>query len=68
MSVDQMFEKFSLEAIFKKEITKTTSTRDITHLLTALFHGSIVTGHINQISPLKMFFRKNLELTLKGLQ
>jgi AcrR family transcriptional regulator len=68
MSVDQMFEKFSLEAIFKKEITKTTSTRDITHLLTTLFHGSILTGHINQISPLKMFFRKNLELALKGLQ
>lgn len=67
-SVDQMFEKFTLEAIFKKEITKTTSTRDITSLLTAVFHGSVVTAHINQISPLKMFFRKNLELILKGLQ
>src|SRR5579859_2660297 len=58
-SVDQMFEKFSLEAIFKKEITKTSSTRDITQLMLAVFYGSVVTAHINQISTLKIFFRKN---------
>lgn len=67
-SVDQMFEKFTLEAIFKKEITKTTSTRDITNLLTTIFHGSVVTAHINQLSPLKNFFRRNVEMVLKGLQ
>ncbi len=67
-SVDQMFEKFSLEAIFKKEITKTTSTRDITQLFISIFYGSVVTAHINQITPLKFFFRKNLELALKGMQ
>lgn len=67
-SVDQMFEKFSLEAIFKKEITKNTSTRDISYLFISVFYGSVVTAHINQISPLKLFFRKNLELALKGLQ
>lgn len=67
-SVEQMFEKFALEAIFKKEITSTTSTRDICNLFTTLFHGSAVTGHINQLTPLKLFFRKNLELVLKGLQ
>lgn len=67
-SVDQMFEKFSLDAIFKKEITKTSSTRDITQLLLSIFYGSVVTAHINQLSPLKIFFRKNLELSLKGLQ
>jgi AcrR family transcriptional regulator len=67
-SVDQMFEKFSLEAIFKKEITKTSSTRDITQVLISVFYGSVLTAHINQISTLKIFFRKNLELTLKGLQ
>jgi AcrR family transcriptional regulator len=66
-SLDQMFEKFSLEAIFRKEITKTTSTRDITNSLMAIFYGSILTAHINQISPVKMFMRKNLELLLKGL-
>ena len=67
-SVEQMFEKFSLEAIFKKEVTSTSSTRDITNLLTTIFHGSAVTGHISQLSPVKLFFRKNLELVLKGLQ
>jgi len=67
-SVDQMLEKFSLEAIFKKEITKTSSTRDITQALISVFYGSVLTAHINQISTLKAFFRKNLELMLKGLQ
>ena len=67
-SVDQMIEKFALEAIFKKEITKTTSTRDITQLFTTLFYGSVLTAHINQLNPIKMFFRKNIEMAVKGLQ
>jgi len=66
-SVDQMFEKFALEAIFKKEITKTTNTRDVTQILTTLFYGSVITAHINQLSQLKYFFRRNLELLLKGM-
>src|SRR6267154_297933 len=67
-SVDQMLEKFSLEAIFRKEVTKTSSTRDITQVLISVFYGSVLTAHINQISMLKNFFRKNVELMLKGLQ
>jgi AcrR family transcriptional regulator len=67
-SIDQMFEKFSLEAIFKKEITKSTSTRDITNILMTLFLGAVITAHINQQSPFKMFFRRNLDLLIKGLQ
>lgn len=67
-SIEQMFEKFALEAIFKKEVTKTTSTRDVTNLLTTIFHGSVVTAHIYQLTPLKMFFRRNVEMALKGLQ
>lgn len=66
-SLDQMFEKFTLEAIFKKEITRTTSTRDVTHLLTTLFYGSVITAQISQIAPLKIFLRRNVELALKGL-
>lgn len=66
-SVDQMFERFALEAIFKKEITKTSSTREITQLLLSVFYGSVVTAHMNQIAPVKIFFRKNVELSLKGL-
>jgi AcrR family transcriptional regulator len=67
-SVDQMFEKFALEAIFKKEITKTTSTRDVTSILSAIFYGSIITAHINQLTNLKFLFRRNVELLLKGMQ
>jgi AcrR family transcriptional regulator len=66
-SLDQMMEKFSLEAIFKKEITKTTSTRDITNAFMALFYGSIINAYINQVGPVKMFFRKNIDSLLKGL-
>ena len=67
-SVDQMFEKFALEAVFKKEITKTSSTRDITNLLTTLFFGSVVTLQLNQVNPSKQFIRRNVELFVKGLQ
>ena len=66
-SVDQMIEKFALEAIFKKEITKTTSTRDITNILLSIFYGSLVTAHVNQLGTVRMFFRKNVELVVKGL-
>ncbi|QOI98108.1 MAG: TetR/AcrR family transcriptional regulator [Flammeovirgaceae bacterium] len=68
LSLEQMLEKFSLEAVFKKEITKTSSTRDVTYLFMTCLLGSVVTAHINQISPLRYFFKKNLELVVKGLQ
>lgn len=68
LSLDQMLEKFSLEAIMKKEITKTSSTRDITNLFTTVFLGSVVTAHINQQTPLKLFFRRNMDNVVKGLQ
>ncbi len=67
-SVDQMFEKFALEAVFKKEITKTSSTRDITNLLTTLFFGSVVALQLNQVNPSKQFIRRNVELFVRGLQ
>lgn len=68
MSLEQMLEKFTLEAIFKKEITKTSSTRDISNLFQTIFLGSIVTAHTSQQSPLKLFFRRNLDNLMKGLQ
>jgi AcrR family transcriptional regulator len=67
LSLDQMLEKFTLEAIFRKEITKSINTRDITNLLLSLFVGSITIAHTNHLSPLKIFFRRNLDLTLNGL-
>jgi AcrR family transcriptional regulator len=67
MSIDQMLEKCILEAIFRKEITKTISTRDITNLINAVFVGGVVTAHVNQLSPPKNYFRKNIDLVVKGL-
>lgn len=67
LSLDQMLEKFTLEAIFKKEITKTSSTREVTNLFLTVLLGSVVTAHINQISPVKFFFRKNIDLLMRGL-
>ncbi len=67
-SVDQMIEKFTLEGIFKKEITKTTSTRDITNLLCSVFYGSVLTAHLNQLAPVRMFFKRSVDMVLKGLQ
>lgn len=68
LTLDQMFEKFALEAIFKKEITKSSSTRDLTNLFTSMFYGSILTAHLLQLDQLKFFFKRNIEMTLKGLQ
>jgi AcrR family transcriptional regulator len=66
-SIEQMLEKFILEAIFKKEITKTSSTREITNLFTTVFIGSIVTAHLHQQSNPKLFFRKNIDMAMRGL-
>lgn len=67
ISVDQMFEKFVLESIFRKEI-KATATRDVTNLLSSLFYGAIITSHLLQVDPLKIFVKRQVELALKGMQ
>jgi AcrR family transcriptional regulator len=67
MSVDQMVEKFVLEAIFKKQITKTSSTRDVSNFILTIFYGSILVAHLQQLSPLKITFRRNLDMVLKSL-
>lgn len=66
-SLEIMIESFVLEAIFKKEITRNTNTREITLLITSVLYGSLITGHLTQQNPLKLFFRKNMDLLLKGL-
>ncbi len=66
-SVSQMLERFVLEAIFKKEITKVSSTRDLTNLLTTVFMGSIITARMHQLNTSKVFFRRNVDQVIKGL-
>lgn len=67
LSLDQMIERSALEAIFKKEITRTINTRDITNLILSVFIGGIVVAHINHQTPAKIFFRKNIDQMLKGM-
>ncbi len=67
LSLEQMLEKFVLEAIMKKEITRTSATRDITNLLVTVFLGSIVSAHLIQQTPQKLYFRRNLDNVIKGL-
>ncbi len=67
LSIDQMVEKFVLEAILKKEITKSSATRDIANMLMTVLFGSIVMAHIKQINPVRLFFRRNLDMVLKSL-
>jgi hypothetical protein len=66
-SIEQLLERFVLEAILKKEITKTTATRDITNLLTANLWGSILICYTAQQSPPKIFFKRYLDWTLNGI-
>lgn len=66
-SIEQLLETFVLEAILRKEITKTTGIREMTNLLFSLFIGGLVTAHIHQQSVAKIFFRKNIDLVMKGL-
>lgn len=67
LSIDQMIEKFVLEGIFKKEITKSSATRDITNMLMTVLFGSFIMAHIGQQTPVKLFFRRNLDMVLKSL-
>ena len=67
LSVNQMVEKFVLEAIFKKQIIKTSSTRDVSNFILTIFYGSILVSHLQQLSPLKITFKRNLDFVLKSL-
>jgi hypothetical protein len=67
LSIDQMIEKFVLEAIFNKEIVRSSATRDISNVLLTVLYGSIIVAHTKQQSPVKLFFRKNLDMVLKSV-
>lgn len=67
LSIHQMLEKFLLEAIFKKQVTGVSDTKDIGNLFLSVIYGSIVTSHIRQIRPLRVLFKQNVEMLLKKL-
>ena len=67
LSLNQLLENYVLEAIFKKEITKRTDTKEIANMLLSVIYGSLVTAHLHRMGTFKVFVTRNLEMVLKGL-
>jgi len=67
MSIDQMVEKFLLEAIFQKQIIGVSDTKDISGLFLSVIYGTIITAHLRQVKPIKVLFKRNIESLLKKL-
>jgi len=67
-SLEQMIEGFVLEAIFKKEITTTTSTRDLTSVFNGILYGSLLVSHLTRQAAPTTVIRRNLDLFVKGLR
>jgi AcrR family transcriptional regulator len=67
LSLEQLLEKFALEAIFKKQITKTSNTQDLTSLFMMLFYGTLMTCHRQKRVPVKVLFKQNLRILLASL-
>jgi AcrR family transcriptional regulator len=66
-SLDQMLEKFALEAIFNKEITKSSSSREVANFILTVFYGSVLSGHLTQQSNMRFYLRRNVEMIFRGL-
>lgn len=66
-NLHQMMEKFLLEAIFKKQITKVADTAELTNVFITLFYGNILTAHLRQ-QPLMMVLHHSFNDLLKGLR
>ncbi|MGK7391727.1 MAG: TetR/AcrR family transcriptional regulator [Candidatus Cyclobacteriaceae bacterium M2_1C_046] len=66
-TLHQMLEKYLLEAIFKKQITKISDTTELTNLFVALFYGNILTAHLRQ-KPIKMVLHHSFNDILSGIR
>ncbi|MEO1050687.1 MAG: TetR/AcrR family transcriptional regulator [Bacteroidota bacterium] len=64
LSIDQMLEKFVLEAILNKEITKTCNTKELSDLFMTMLFGTALNVHMQRLSPMKLVFRKNLGILI----
>ena len=67
-SLHQLIENFVLEAIFNREITKRSNTKEIADLFQSILYGTFVTAHLNQITPIKIFMKRNIDLVMDGLR
>uniref|UniRef100_UPI00404A89DD TetR/AcrR family transcriptional regulator n=1 Tax=Fulvivirga sp. TaxID=1931237 RepID=UPI00404A89DD len=67
LSLQQMMEKFLLEAVFKSQITTKSDTKELALVFMTLMYGSIVMAHLRQVSPINVLFKRNIDNLLKGL-
>jgi len=67
-SLEQFIEGFILEAIFNREITKRGDTKDLMNLMLSQIYGAILTAHQHRISPLKLYFRRNIDAIMTGMK
>jgi AcrR family transcriptional regulator len=67
-SIEKMIEKFTVEAIAKKEISKSSGARDTAQMLISILYGSIINAHLSQMKSAKNLFRRNIDLAVKGLK
>jgi len=67
LSLQQMMEKFLLEAVFKTQITTRSDTKELALVFMTIMYGSIVMAHLRQISPINVLFKRNINNLLKGL-
>ena len=67
LSLQQMMEKFLLEAVFKSQITTRSDTKELALVFMTLMYGSIVMAHLRQVSPINVLFKRNINNLLKGL-
>jgi AcrR family transcriptional regulator len=67
-TVPQFLEHFLLEAIMNREIQRVSDSRELTNLFMSILYGTLITAHVRQVSPLRMIFRRHIDMTLKGIQ
>lgn len=66
-SLDQLFENFLLEAIFHKEITRTSDVRQLVELLDTILYGTIMTAHVKNVEYKSHLFKHNVDAVLDSL-
>ncbi|TRX59555.1 TetR/AcrR family transcriptional regulator [Fulvivirga sp. M361] len=68
LSLHQMLENFVLEAIFRKEITLSSDTKEISKVFLSIMYGSLVSGHLLQVDYVKLYLKRNMDMALNGLK
>lgn len=67
LSLDQLIEKFLLEGIFKKEITKTGDVKELSRFIHSILMGTVITTRLKQFEQVRHLFRHNLDHAIGSL-